>query len=88
MIESLTCVAAFEVREVCAALETSPSGFYAHRHQGPRMRRHQDQVLSQAMHQAFTQSGAAYGSPRLVRALRRQGLNTSKIRPEGTRCGV
>jgi len=80
VIESLTCVTAFEVREVCAALETSPSGFYAHRHKDQRMRRHQDQVLLQAVHQAFIHSGSSYGSPRLVRALRKLGLHTSKTR--------
>jgi len=80
VIQHLRSVSGFEVREVCAVLDASTSGFYAHRHKGQRVRRREDQVLSQAMHQAFTQSGAAYGSPRLVRALQRQGLNTSKTR--------
>jgi len=80
VIESLISVAAFEVREICAILGVSTSGFYAHRHKGQRVRCREDQVLSQAMHQAFTQSGSAYGSPRLVRALQKLGLHTSKTR--------
>lgn len=83
MIESLTFSAsssAFGVREVCTTLGISPSGFYAHRHKAQRPRRCQDRVLSVAMHDAFEQSGDSYGSPRLVRALRKVGLCTSKTR--------
>ena len=68
------------MREVCGILEVSSNGFYAHRHKDQRPRRREDQVLSQAMDRAFQESGATYGSPRLVRALQRQGLNTSKTR--------
>jgi hypothetical protein len=41
--------AAFEVREVCAVLSLSSSGYYAHRHKGERARRREDQVLTQAI---------------------------------------
>ena len=71
---------AFAVREVCATLGVSCSGYYAHRHKAERVRRREDEVLTQALHQAFEESGATYGSPRLVRVLRKRGLRTSKTR--------
>jgi transposase InsO family protein len=70
----------FEVREVCAALDISPSGFYAHRHKDERLRRREDQLLAGAMKNAFNESRGTYGSPRLVRALKHRGLKTSKTR--------
>ena len=82
MIESLALSDSshFHVREVCAALEVSPSGFYAHRQKPQRARRQEDEELTQAMHQSFEESGQTYGSPRLVRDLRKQGIRTSKTR--------
>jgi len=71
---------AFEVREVCATLGVSPSGFYAHQHKDERLRRREDRVLAAALHHAFEQSRGTYGSPRLVRDLRQRGLFTSKTR--------
>lgn len=62
------------------ALCLSTSGYYAHRRKEERPRRCQDRMLSQAMHQAFEESGGTYGSPRLVQALQRRGLYTSKTR--------
>lgn len=83
MIEQLTAdpTTHFPVREVCATLSVSPSGFYAHRHKNQGARRREDQVLTQAIHHAFEESGGTYGSPRLVRALQQKwGLCTSKTR--------
>lgn len=86
MIEALTLnsdlnvTAHFEVREVCATLGVSPSGFYAHRHKAKRLRRREDQMLTQAIHQTFEEGGQTSGSPRLVRELRKQGIRTSKTR--------
>jgi transposase InsO family protein len=70
----------FGVRAVCATLEVSPSSFYAHRHKAERPRRREDLTLAVAVQGAFEQSGGTYGSPRLVRALRGQGIFTSKTR--------
>jgi len=72
MIQSLTvsASASFTVREACAALGVSESGFYAHRRKEQRPRRQQDEVISGAMKEVFEQSYGCYGSPRLVRALR------------------
>ena len=68
------------MREVCGALGVSSSGYYAHRHKDQRPRRREDQVLAVAIQRAFEHSQHTYGSPRLVHAMRRQGLNTSKTR--------
>jgi len=70
----------FAVREACAALDVSVSGFYAHRHKDERPRRCEDQVLARELKSTFDDSRGTYGSPRLVRALRGRGLNTSKSR--------
>ena len=82
MIENIISVSAsgFEVREVCTALEVSPSGFYAHRHKEQRPRRQEDRILTGALQNAFEQSYNTYGSPRLVKALRNRGILTSKTR--------
>ena len=68
------------MRDACAALGVSPSGFYAHRHKAERLRRREDGVLADAIKSAFEDSRHTYGSPRLVRALRGRGLHTSKTR--------
>ena len=70
----------YPVREVCGILGVSPSGFYAHGHKPERNRRREDRVLSNALKSAFLDSRNTYGSPRLVRQLRKQGLFTSKTR--------
>ena len=80
IIKPSASASAYEVREACAALGVSPSGFYAHRHKPERRRRREDGVLADAMKSAFDDSRNTYGSPRLVRALRGRGLYTSKTR--------
>jgi putative transposase len=79
-MEHVISTSTFGVHETCAALEVSPSGFYAHRHKANRPRRHEDRVLSAHLKHAFEQSGHTYGSPRLVLALREEGVFTSKTR--------
>lgn len=68
------------VRQVCAVLGVSPSGYYAHGHKAERARRREDETLTQAIQKAFEENHASYGSPRLVRALRQRGMHTSKTR--------
>jgi len=75
----------FKVRETCAALGGSCSGFYAHRHKAQRQRRREDRILSAEMEKVFDDSASdgecgTYGSPRLMRALRKRGFRTSKTR--------
>jgi transposase InsO family protein len=70
----------YGVRETCEALDVSPSGFYAHRHKGHKVRREEDRLFAAELRSAFEQSYGTYGSPRLVRALRERGVLTSKTR--------
>jgi putative transposase len=68
------------VREACTALGVSPSGFYAQRYKGTRLRRREDRTLADELCSAFDDSRGTYGSPRLVRTLRGRGFYTSKTR--------
>mgnify|MGYP001553780065 CR=1 FL=1 len=70
----------FKVRAVCAALQVSPSGFYAHRPKEQRPRCQEDRILMGELQSAFEQSYSTYGSLRLVKALRERGVFTSKTR--------
>ncbi len=80
MIQSLTASASapFTVREACAALSVSESGFYAHRRKAQRPRRQQDALIACAMKKVFEQNYGCYGSPRLVRGLRQRGVRCGK----------
>jgi len=85
LIQSITQAPTFKVREACAALGGSCSGFYAHRHKAQRQRRREDRILSAEMEKVFDDSASdgergTYGSPRLMRALRKRGFRTSKTR--------
>ena len=85
MIQSLTTPSSapssvYQVREVCMVLGASPSGFYAHSHKPQALRHREDRVLADALKSAFDDSRNTYGSPRLVRQLRKRGLFTSKTR--------
>ena len=62
------------------ALGVSSSGFSRHRHKPQRLRRREDCILAEALKSAFDESRNTYGSPRLVRQLRKHGLFTSKTR--------
>ena len=85
MIQALTTSSSapssvYPVREVCIALDVSASGFYAHGHKPQRLRRREDRILADALKSAFADSRKTYGSPRLVRQLRKRGFFTSKTR--------
>lgn len=74
--------AKYPVRVLCATLEVSPSGYYAWRSRPTCARRLSDRRLAAqiaAMHRATRQ---VYGSPRLVRELRGQGIRAGKKRVE------
>ena len=54
--------APYTVREACAALGVSESGFYAHRRKDQRPRRQQDGVIACELKAVFEQSYGCYGS--------------------------
>ncbi len=66
--------------EVCNALGVSRSGYHAHLSKSQRQRRMQDARLALEVREAFQASRCTYGSPRLVRCLRAQGLRHGKNR--------
>jgi transposase InsO family protein len=62
----------YSTAELCAALEVSPSGLYAHRQKGRGARRQQDAQLAEQIGLLFLQSRGTYGCRRLRHALRRR----------------
>ena len=64
----------YSVREVCAALETSASGYYAHEHKTKRPRYQEDERIAAVMKEVYECGRGAYGSPRLVHGLRARGI--------------
>jgi len=61
------------MKEICTTLGVSRSGFYDHTHKHRRPRRLQDEVLGREVCQAFLESRATYGTPRLRHELRDRG---------------
>lgn len=68
----------FTVNETCENLSVSRSAFYAHGHKDQRPRRQQDRAIAAQMRDSFDQNQRCYGSPRLLRDLKKQGVHTSK----------
>ncbi len=64
----------FPVRLCCRTLGVSTSGFYHARSRGPSRRRCRHAVLTEQIRVAHADSRAAYGSPRVARALRASGV--------------
>ncbi len=69
-----------KVSTLCALLGVSRSGYYAHLRKAKGQRRQQDQHLAEQIEEVFCASRATYGSPRLVDALREQGVRCGKNR--------
>jgi hypothetical protein len=70
--------------EVAKALEVSRSGYCSHRHKALRKRRVQDAALAAKIKQTFAANHSMYGSPRIMHALRHQGLRHGKNRSPGS----
>ena len=68
------------VKQLCHLFGVSRSGYYDHLRKDHRVRRQQDQQLGHQVEALFQASRRAYGSPRLVDALRKQGIRCSKNR--------
>ena len=70
----------YPVRDCCLALGVSRSGYYQWKAAKAGVRALEQAELCQQMEKVFEQNGGRYGSPRLTRALREQGLCVSKNR--------
>jgi len=74
--------ATWPVEALCEVLGVSRSGFYAWRDRPPAARTLDDERLVADIKAAHKAGRGAYGSPRVVRALRKQGKHVGKKRVE------
>ncbi len=65
---------------MCAALDVSPSGYYAWRARPPSAREMANRELTERIEAEFRKSGETYGSPRIYQVLRKLGLMCSQNR--------
>ena len=68
------------VGRVCQVLGVSRSGYYARRNRDTPARVREDRRLKQQILAAHTAARGRYGTPRIERALRRNGIRTSRKR--------
>ena len=70
----------FAVRRMCNELNVSPSGYYAWRDRPARAREMANQVLYTKIKAVYDDNHGVYGSPRIYRELKDQGIACSKNR--------
>ncbi len=80
--------ASFPVSRMCRLFEVTRQGYYAYVGRPPSERVRQDAELCSSVREAFEESGQTYGSPRVLRALRGQGLRVGKRRVERVMRGL
>jgi len=78
MIQSFS--AEFAVRDLCRALQVSPSGYYQWLQRVPGSRERSNGKLLEQIRQAHRDSRQTYGSPRITRQLRRENIGCSENR--------
>jgi len=70
----------FAVRQMCTALNVSPSGYYAWRKRPPSAREMANQALSKDIETVYNDNNGLYGSPRIHAELRAHGKRCSQNR--------
>ncbi len=70
----------FPVSRMCKVLEVSRSGYYAWRGRPPSKREMANRRLFKKIEHVYNESGGTYGSPRIYRTLKRQGIACSENR--------
>jgi transposase InsO family protein len=80
MIEQEQSLGTMSIAALCEALDVSPSGYYAWCSREKSAHQHADEELGEQVEQIFKDSRQTYGSPRIERALREQGVRTSRKR--------
>lgn len=68
------------VEAMCEVLDVSPSGYYASRHRDMSAREASDMKLGQEVERVFLDSRRIYGSDRVEKQLRDDGICTSRKR--------
>jgi putative transposase len=70
----------FPTSSLCRVMQITRSGFYAWKRRGPSTLQKENQVLTVYIRSFFAQSRKTYGSPRILRDLRAEGLSCGKHR--------
>jgi putative transposase len=70
----------FPVTPMCQALDVSPSGYYAWRQRPPSAREMANRELYNKIEAVYNDNHGVYGSPRIYRALKDQGVACSENR--------
>ena len=70
----------FPVQRLCKVLGVSQSGYFAWKDRPACRRQHEDMVLLAHIRSAFALSNATYGSPRMTRELRDDGITIGRHR--------
>ena len=65
---------------MCRVYGVTRAGYYAWRHRGPSQRTQQNDTLAQHIKQVHQASRGTYGSPRVYRKLKLQGIPVSENR--------
>jgi transposase InsO family protein len=74
--------ACFSVAAMCRLLGVTRQGYYAFAKRPPSMRALEEERLRERLKQLHVESRQTYGSPRMLRALRAEGMRVSKRRIE------
>jgi putative transposase len=72
----------FSVSAMCRLFGVTRQGYYAFINRPPSARATEEAALQERVRQSFVESEGRYGSPRVLRDLRRDGVRTSKRRIE------
>ncbi|QSQ18277.1 IS3 family transposase [Myxococcus landrumensis] len=70
----------FSVSKMCRMMKVSRSGVYAWSQRAPSARQREDAQLKVLVHEAHQKGRCTYGSPRIHRALRNQGVRVGRNR--------
>jgi len=65
---------------MCQVLGVSPSGYYSWRKRPPSRRSQQNQHLLRQIQMVYQESRQTYGSPKIMQALRQQGIRCGRHR--------
>lgn len=68
----------FPVRRMCSELNVSPSGYYAWRKRPASAREMANQELYKKIEAVYNDNHGVYGSPRIYRELKEQGVTCSE----------
>ena len=80
--------ASFPIAAMCRLLEVTRQGYYAYANRPPSPRVKAEVELCEAIREVFAATGETYGSPRVLRELRKRGMRVGKRRVERAMRGM